>query len=273
MPSAAERFLVDFHARHAGATTVALGAIPVRCGERVLDSSYHALVAQVPPAARRILDLACGDGYLLSLLAQSHPEARLAGADMSPGELAAAAARLQGRAALHQCRAQQLPYAGAAFDAVTCHMALMLMEDPPQVLAQLRRVTAQGGTLTAVLGAPLPASPAFGEYLALLRPKLAQAASVVPIGDRRWRTPDTLQALLEDAGYAAVTQHMLEGELRATPQALWDWMMLMYDAHFLDEATRASLREPCLAALAPHAGPDGCVRCPVAWRLLRATAP
>jgi SAM-dependent methyltransferase len=140
MPSPAERFLADFHARHAGATSVALGNIPVTCEGRPFASSYDALAARVPADASSLLDLACGDGYLLERIAALLPGARLTGIDMSAAELAAAGSRLQGRAALHEGRAQELPFADASFDAVTCHMAMMLMDDAPAVLAEVRRV-------------------------------------------------------------------------------------------------------------------------------------
>jgi SAM-dependent methyltransferase len=268
--SAAERFLIEFHARHAGATTVALGTLPVRCAGADFDSSYHALAAHVPPDAARVLDLACGDGYLLSLLGAQRPHSHLTGIDMSAGELAAAAVRLQGRAELHEGRAQSLPFADGDFDAVTCHMALMLMEDPPAVLAELRRVLRPGATITAVVGGSSPPSRALDAYRAVLQPRLAQSNSAVPLGDRRWRAADGMQALLSAAGFGDVMQESIDGEIQLAPPALWERLMLMYDAHFLDEATHGSLRAEFLAAIAPHAGTDGRVSYPVGWRLVRA---
>lgn len=140
MASAAERFLIDFHARFPGATGQALGNVAVRCGGRGFASSYELLAAQVPADSKRVLDVACGDGVLLALIAARCPGARLAGIDMSAAELAAARTRLGGQAELVECRAQQLPFADGTFDALTSHMALMLMDDMPVVLRELRRV-------------------------------------------------------------------------------------------------------------------------------------
>jgi len=51
-----------------------------------------------------------------------------------------------------QGRAQALPFAGGAFDAVVCHLAFMLFDDVPRVVAELHRVLAPGGAFHALLG-------------------------------------------------------------------------------------------------------------------------
>ena len=273
MPTPAENFLLAFHARFAGATSIAFGNMPVHVGGDTFASSYEVLAAQVPRDAAHILDLACGDGWLLALLARTHPGATLAGVDMSPAELAAAAARLKGRASLHECRAQQLPFADAAFDAVTCHMALMLMDDAAGVLVELRRVLRAGGTLAAVVGAGFVASPVADLYRTLLQPQLASASTFTPLGDRSWRTAEGVHALLGQAGFAEVSDALIEGELRRTPEGLWDYFTRMYDLHFLDDAVVADLRERFIAGAATLAAADGTVPLAIAWRRVRASSP
>ena len=100
-----------FHARFAGASEQVFGLGTLPDGR----SSYQALADTVPEGARRVLDLACGDGALLERLA---PPERV-GLDRSPEELAAARARLGPELPLHQGMAQQLPFEDASFDAVT----------------------------------------------------------------------------------------------------------------------------------------------------------
>src|SRR4051812_23916071 len=117
MPTEAERFLIAFHAEHPGATSIALGRLPVQCAGESFDSSYALLAARVPAAAQRLLDIACGDGFLLSILAGSRPRLQLTGFDMSEHELAAAASRLQDRARLVQANAKHVPFADGEFDA------------------------------------------------------------------------------------------------------------------------------------------------------------
>ena len=143
--SDSERFLSAFHDADPGGTPRAFAHLPATMAERAFASSYECLLDAIPDDARSVLDLACGDGYLLSLLAARRPDLSLAGVDLSTGELEAAGRRLRGRAVLQQGRAQELPLPDDSVDAVVCHMALMLMDDAPQVLAQVRRVLKAGG--------------------------------------------------------------------------------------------------------------------------------
>jgi SAM-dependent methyltransferase len=267
MTSAAERFLVEFHARHTGATSSALAHVPVRCGDSAFNDSYDLLVAQVPADARRVLDLACGDGYLLSRLLGARA-VEVTGVDMSAAELARADQNLQGRATLVRCRAQALPFSDKAFDVVTSHMALMLMDESRRVLSEIRRVLREAGRLAAVVGGPFPPSAAFEAYRALVNPHIAAAPGRVAIGDPQWRTAPAIDDLLRQAGFRDTSVRDVDGELELTPTHLWDWLMLMYDAHFLDPATRESIRGEFLTAMEAHVGATGGVRVPIRWMLV-----
>lgn len=267
MPSAAERFLVDFHAEHTGATSIALGDLPVRCQAAEFESSYDLLAAQVPQAAARVLDLACGDGFLLSRLART-PGRELAGVDMSAAELGRARDRLQGAAHLIQCRAQELPFPDGHFDAVVSHMALMLMDESDQVLAEVHRVLRSQGQLAAVVGAPFPSSPPFDAYRSLLQPHFAGSATRVAIGDPHWRTPDGTRQLLQQTGFREIAISDVDGELTLAPAQLWSWLMLMYDAHFVDAPTRESLRMKYLSTVSAMTDAQGKLRVPIRWVLV-----
>jgi SAM-dependent methyltransferase len=272
MPSAAERFLIDFHARLPGATGHALGGVAVRCAGRAFASSYELLATQVPADSKRVLDVACGDGVLLALIAARCAGARMTGIDMSAAELAAARKRLHGQAELIECRAQQLPFADATFDAITSHMALMLMDDVHVVLRELRRVAQPGAKFAAVVGAGFPASPAIDAYRELLKPHLAASAARVAIGDPRWREAEGPRTLLQEAGFHGATTDAVEGELRLSPSDLWDWFMLMYDPYFVDAQIVAALGVQFIASMTAAVDAEGLVALPVAWKLVRATA-
>jgi SAM-dependent methyltransferase len=272
MPTEAERFLIAFHAEHPGATSIAMGRLPVRCAGESFESSYALLAARVPADAQRVLDIACGDGFLLSILADSRPRLQPTGLDMSEHELAAAASRLQERARLVQANAQHMPFGDGEFDAAVSHMALMLMDDTARVLAEARRVLSRGGTLAAVLGAPFPSSPPLAAYRALIAPHIANSASKVAIGDARWREPQGIRELLGGAAFSDVAITDVECALVLPPGALWDWLMLMYDAHFVDEETRDRLKGRFLADSAPLADAQGLLRLPLQWRLVEARA-
>ena len=248
-----EAFVRAFHAAHPGATTAAFAR----------GGSYARLAAEVPTGAR-VLDLACGDGYLLELLGARGVAA--IGVDVAAEEVRAATAR-GGRAV--QGRAQALPFASAAFDAVTCHLALMLMADLDVVSGELARVLVPGGALRAVVGGgPVarvdPASPAcvYARWLALLQPRFASAPPL-RLGDPRASREAGWRALLEPRGFAAIGFTRIELDLGGTFDEVWATLSTSYDAARLGAA---DLREPLRAAIADLVAPDGHVPLrAVAW--------
>lgn len=132
--------------------------------------SYDRLIAAVPPGAR-VLDLGCGDTYLVSRLGP-----RAIGLDLAP-----ACGREGGAAAIVAGRAQVLPFADRAFEACVCHLAFMLFDELEQVASELRRVVVPGGVFAAVLGggptaggaeeAEDDADDAFRRFLAIAAPR------------------------------------------------------------------------------------------------------
>jgi SAM-dependent methyltransferase len=129
-----------------------------------------------------VLDLACGDTYLVSRLGP-----RAVGIDLAPS-------RGPGdRAAIVCGRAQALPFATAAFDACVCHLAFMLFDELDAVVAELRRVVVPGGMFAAVLGGGPTADDrdgdAFHRFLAIAAPRGGG------FGDRRARTSAGWHAL------------------------------------------------------------------------------
>ena len=95
-----------------------------------------------------VADVACGSGAFLRDLCRTFPRARLAGLDLSSAYLEEARVR-SGVAALVQGNAEQLPFADASLDAVTC--VYLFHELPPRVrpriAAEMARVLAPGGVL------------------------------------------------------------------------------------------------------------------------------
>jgi SAM-dependent methyltransferase len=133
-----ERFLRAFHDAQPGITSRALARSGV----------YEKFAARVPPG--RVLDLACGDGALAGLLGGA-----CIGVDVSATELDAARRRARdtgAACAFVRARAQELPFADASFDAVTCQLAFMLFEEIEQVVAELARVLKPGAPFFALLG-------------------------------------------------------------------------------------------------------------------------
>lgn len=103
--------------------------------------------AVVPRAYGDVFELGCGGGINHAFY---DPAAitSYAGIDPHAGLLegARAAAREKGWAAdLRQARGEAIPFADASFDCVVCTFTLCSVEDPRQVMAELRRILRPGG--------------------------------------------------------------------------------------------------------------------------------
>jgi demethylmenaquinone methyltransferase / 2-methoxy-6-polyprenyl-1,4-benzoquinol methylase len=118
------------------------------------------LVSRVPGGARRVLDVASGTAAVAIELAQADADRTVVGVDQSPemleaGRARVAAAGLAGRIELREARAEELPFADGAFDALTFTYLLRYVDDVPATLRELVRVVRPGGTV-AMLEFGLP---------------------------------------------------------------------------------------------------------------------
>lgn len=269
--SSVERFLEDFHRRHPAATASLFGVAPAGDGG---GSSYDLLLELVPtgPSPITVLDLACGDGFLLAgLAARRQPGLRLIGVDLCAADLGIAAERLgAGGATLLRERAQALSLPDASVDVVLCHMALMLMDDVEAVIASIRRVLRPGGVFSAVVGgSEIVGGDAFEVFVDLIRRAFAEEpGSSLPIGDPRTRSREGLEGLLgEGAGFGAPLEaREVVVRLDAPPAALWGALSLTYDVDLLSPEGRARTEAAFLAAAAPRAREDGTVACSLRLR-------
>ncbi len=184
-----------------------------------------------------MLDLACGDGELLA-----HLSAEAIGIDVSFDEV-----RHLGRTA--QARAQALPFADHAFDTITCHLAFMLFEDLPQVVAELERVLASHGEFLAVLGGgPVAEAPdardprdAFHHFLEILG-RLPRHAP--RFGDPRARSEAGWRALMP--GWTITPFERWQLDLGGTFEEVWEFLGSSYEVDpDRAEAIRAELHARC----------------------------
>lgn len=258
--SVQEQFLADFHDQNAGITTRAYQSLPVAMGGKTYASSYQCLASFVAAGdgPHTVLDLACGDGYLLWLLAQQNqPQRTLIGIDLSQGELGAAGTRLGASVTLHQCKAQALPLRSASADYVLCHMALMLMDPLDQVLGEVQRVLKEGGVFAFAVGARPPPGAAFDRYLAgLLEIRQRHPSSSLNFGDQRLRSPEDIQALLAPRFEQVVIEELVMPR-RYTPQQLWAWFEDMYDLHLMPAQERQEFRNKYLEEIQAIRDDDG----------------
>ncbi|MDT8449141.1 MAG: class I SAM-dependent methyltransferase [Wenzhouxiangellaceae bacterium] len=115
---------------------------------RYIDASVHETLKRLEVAAGHyVLDVGCGTGALLELLARRQPRGTYIGTDLSGEMLAVARRRLPGAVALHRAAAESLPLAGATVDLLVSTSVFHFVRGPDLALQEMRRVLKPGGKL------------------------------------------------------------------------------------------------------------------------------
>lgn len=159
------------------------------------------LVSRVPDDALNVLDVATGTAAVAIELAQRVPERHVIGIDQSAEMLAAgreriARAGVDARIELREGRAEELPFADGAFDALTFTYLLRYVDDATATLHELARVVRSGGTV-AMLEFGLPrrlARPLWELYVRGVLP----AAGYVAGGPAWWEVGRFLGPSIRD---------------------------------------------------------------------------
>jgi demethylmenaquinone methyltransferase / 2-methoxy-6-polyprenyl-1,4-benzoquinol methylase len=179
------------------------------------DRYWRAMVARAVRGrpGELILDLAAGTGT--SSRTFTTAGARCVACDFSLGMLRVGAARETDPGVRFAAGdALDLPFADAAFDAVTISFGLRNVADPDAALAELLRVTRPGGRLVVCEFSrlrPRPLDALYGQYLARVLPAVARRLS--PSADaydylaesiRDWPGPRERAGRVGAAGWAGV---------------------------------------------------------------------
>lgn len=186
-------------------------------------------------SARRILEVGCGTGVVLSeLTMQSHGE--VYGLDISDQNLELAARSLPG-IPLVQGNAQSLPFPAGIYDVTLCHFLLLWVHDPIQVVREMARVTLPGGVIMAL------AEPDYGgriDYPAELsalserqQAALRQQGADPSLGRK-------LRAIFNQAGITEIETGVLGGQWSGQPAAEdWEmeWNVLEDDLSRIEQST------------------------------------
>jgi len=124
-----------------------------------LEDSYQAKVILPnvvrllePLAGRKLIDVACGEGYFSRAFAKAG--AKVVGADIAP-ELIAKAKEAGGGVQYYVAPAEKLQFATTAqFDIAVCVLALQNIDDIGKVFKEVHRVLKPKGTFVFVLNHP-----------------------------------------------------------------------------------------------------------------------
>ncbi|MDI3281890.1 class I SAM-dependent methyltransferase [Polyangium sp. 15x6] len=253
-----ETWLQRWHDVRPGATS--------RAFLRGKPSTYEWLAEHARPGDR-VLDLACGDGALLSLLRARGIQGAV-GIDMSEGELAAARARLGPEATLVKGRAQELPFEDSSFDLVTCHLALMLMRPVEEALAEVRRVLRPGGAFAAVVGGRI-AGPTDDAWTLLVRRLREEPFEGPSIGDLRTYSEEGLRELLQP--FVNVRIEPILVDLSGTPDQVLAQFRETYDITRMVPARVSAFEEALRVDWQALLRPDGTLPCSMGTRWVSAT--
>ena len=98
--------------------------------------------------AKRVLEVGCGTGAILSDLSSQIPFQ--AGVDFDLAFLQVVMRKSSRQAKLTQGDGHSLPYPNGCFDFTFCHFLLLWVDDPLLVLREMRRVTRPGGAVMAL---------------------------------------------------------------------------------------------------------------------------
>ncbi|SOE95449.1 Methyltransferase domain-containing protein [Burkholderia sp. D7] len=257
--STAESYLHDFHQRVVGSTTAAFASLPTTTNGVTHRSSYDLLASLIPagPKPVRVLDVGCGDGHLLGLLAErKQPGLRLIGVDMSQGELDAAKLLLPVDVTLLRERAQHLSIKNDTIDFALSHMALMLMDDIELVFSEIRRVLNCAGMIAFVVGRSFLLGPINQAYLDTLRPIARREGAALQFGDSRMQSEDGWKALMS-ASFSDIRCANVDVRWRPTPSELWESLATTYDVDRLSLTGQDELRDRFFATLVNLQEGDG----------------
>jgi demethylmenaquinone methyltransferase/2-methoxy-6-polyprenyl-1,4-benzoquinol methylase len=188
---------------------------------RVAAAKVRELAGQAPALC---LDACCGTGDLAIALDQSMTTHVIA-ADFCHPMLTRAAQKTDGRIAVIEADALQLPFPNASFDAVTIAFGLRNLQDRKAGLREISRVLKPGGA-AVILEFSKPVIPIFRQMFELyFRNVLPAIGSIVSGDSTAYRYlhdsvqafPDQQQLLemMQNAGFTATGYSNLSGGIAA----------------------------------------------------------
>jgi SAM-dependent methyltransferase len=273
-PEEWQKHLFEVHGRLPGMTSALCSRHATQRGQTSYQLLADTAVVAAQALGRRIdvLDLACGDGYLIELcLRQLGGGVTITGVDLSEGEIEAARQRLAGQnARLCIGLAQSLPLAVDSVDVALCHAAFMLMVPVEPVVLELARVLRSGGIFSAVVGSTsaaarvsgsqelAPQRAFWGQLGVALRQfwqeEYPQLQTEGRTGDPRAMTEDGWKKLFRgEAGFTEdVEVEEFEILITESAEGIWNFFKDTYLVELLDAEHQARLRSRLMAVVVEH---------------------
>jgi ubiquinone/menaquinone biosynthesis C-methylase UbiE len=201
----------------------------------------------------RHLDVAAGTGEPGLSIAALVPRGHVVLTDLSAGMLAAAGANAKARGLrnveLRECGVDDLPFADASFDTISCRFGLMFFPDIPGAVARLARLLRPGGRIAASVWAEPEGNPwatipmaAIGAEVALPDPS-PDAPSLF-----RCAAPGAIARVFRDAGLHDITETDVHATLDPErAEDYWDYLTevtapVVAGLGFADDAARDRIR-------------------------------
>ncbi|WP_405012152.1 class I SAM-dependent methyltransferase [Kitasatospora sp. NBC_01539] len=164
-----------------------------------------------------VLDVGTGPGTAAA--AAVRLGAAVTAVDAEPDMVALAAANVP-EAAVRHAVLPDLPFADGSFDAVVANFVINHVEDPVAALAELRRVTRQGGRIAATVWAA-EGNGAMAVFAGALDAAAVERPVFPTLPVDFARTPEGLAGLLAEAGWSGTAGRALRWTHRATAEDYW----------------------------------------------------
>jgi SAM-dependent methyltransferase len=184
--------------------------------------------------ARRILEVGCGTGAILSSI-NDYTQGWIAGLDLNPARLDLTR-RHAPQGSFLAGDAHDLPFANASFDLCFCHFLLLWVSNPEMVIAEMARVTRPGRPVLALAEPDYGGRIDYPDYL--IRIGDLQKAALRLQGAEPY-TGRLLAKIFSNAGLVEIETGVLGGQWPAS-QSLDDlvseWQVLESDLIQIPEA-------------------------------------
>ncbi|MFZ4518016.1 MAG: class I SAM-dependent methyltransferase [Microthrixaceae bacterium] len=233
------------------------------------------------PGEAHHLDVASGTGEPALTIAERTPDGRVVLTDPAEGMVdvatRSAAARGIRNVEFHVCGADELPFADATFDTVSCRFGFMFFPDIPAAVRELHRVLTPGGRLCTAVWAGPDGNPWATISMAAIAAEVElPAASPDAPGLFRCAAPGAIGDMLVGAGFRDVAEVDVRALLvTSSAEEYWEYMTdvaapVIAGLSLVDDAAHDRIRAAVIDAAGAFEA-DGRLQLPIHARCIVGT--